>query len=120
MLAFMPKSEVQAVLDRRGLTHLTEYTITDATALWAELERVRMQGYAIDEQESAPEVRCVGAPLFDYDASVVAAISASGPAFRLTPGRVPDIARAVVTAAQAISRELGCPPVTRTALTSAM
>ena len=57
----------------------TEATITDKTALIAELERVRQQGYAIDDEEISRGLTCIGAPIFGLDGEVIAALSLTAP-----------------------------------------
>jgi IclR family acetate operon transcriptional repressor len=48
------------------------------------LKTVRTQGYAIDDEEKERGIRCVAAPIFNETGKAVAAISISGPAFRVT------------------------------------
>ena len=52
----------------------------------------------------------MAAPIRAHDGSVVAAISASGPAYRLSEDRIPDASRAVTRAAAEVSRRLGYHP----------
>ncbi len=56
----------------------TRFTITDHDALEKELERVRDLGYAIDDREQNELLHCVGAPIYDHNGRVVAALSISG------------------------------------------
>jgi IclR family acetate operon transcriptional repressor len=63
ILAWLGKDALQAVIDV-GLPAVTERTTTDPGRLRAELERVRRRGYAVDDRENEPEVRCVAAPIF--------------------------------------------------------
>lgn len=107
MLAHLPREEVEEVLARHGLPARTSNTITDKERLFQELERVRQQGYAVDDVENEEGIRCVGAPIFDHQGKVVAALSISGPAFRLTEERIQELAPHVKEAALAISRQLG-------------
>jgi IclR family acetate operon transcriptional repressor len=95
---------------RDGLPARTPYTLTSAEALLAELELVRTQGFAIDEQENEEGVRCAGAPIFDYSRKVIGAISVSGPASRLTRKRSIEIGPLVRDAASEISRRMGFQP----------
>ena len=73
-----------------------------------ELERVREQGYAIDNQENELEGRCIGAPIFDPatpgpSGRVVAALSISGPVFRMDVNRARSLAPKLKQACTAIS-----------------
>ncbi|MEM1330072.1 MAG: IclR family transcriptional regulator [Planctomycetota bacterium] len=59
------------------LTRQTGNTITERGALAGEIERVRQQGFALDDEELLPGLRCVAVPLRE-GASVIGAVSASG------------------------------------------
>lgn len=102
LLAFRPPSVVESLL-KLPLKARTENTITTLEELHRELALVRKRGYAVDEEENELGVRAVAAPIFDGDGSVVAEISMPGPTSRLTLARLPEIARAVVDAANAVS-----------------
>jgi DNA-binding IclR family transcriptional regulator len=110
LLAHLDPGLVQDHFGRNGVRRFTENTITDLNELVAHLASVRAQGYAIDNAEHEPEVRCVAAPVFDLRGEVVAAISVSGPVARLDPfGAQRPLIEATVQSAQAISRRLGHP-----------
>jgi len=70
---------------------------------------VRSRGYAVDDSENEEGIRCVGAPIFGYTGRVMAALSASGPIFSVTPERVPGLGRMVARVAREISRAMGYP-----------
>lgn len=70
----------------RELPHmekLTDRTITTAERLKVELDSVRMVGYALDDGEIEPGLVCIGAPLYDMNGKVIAAVSISGPNYRM-------------------------------------
>jgi len=99
-----------ATIDRLvagGLPRFTDATITEAAALRRDLEATRTRGYAIDEGEHQPGLRCVGAPVRDRAGRVFAALSASGPAWRLPAAGIADLAKIVRHNAEAISLCLG-------------
>jgi DNA-binding IclR family transcriptional regulator len=62
----------------KPLIKKTKYTITDSDMLYAEIEKVRQQGYAVDDREQVEQLLCIGAPIFDNTNKVVAALSISG------------------------------------------
>jgi DNA-binding IclR family transcriptional regulator len=108
ILAFLPPDERDAILDKTSpLKALTPNTITERDALLIELERIRSQGYAIDDVEGEDNVRCVGAPIFDHVGRPFAAMSISGPAFRLSVGDLRELSFSVVDVTQRISRQMG-------------
>jgi DNA-binding IclR family transcriptional regulator len=106
ILAHYPSGRVEEII-REGLLARTPYTITSPQALHAELERVRAQGFAIDDQENEIGVRCVGAPIFDYTIQVIGAISVSGPANRMSKERSLELGPLVREATLKVSRRMG-------------
>ncbi len=107
MLAELSEAEVNEIIRRRGLRPMTRNTITTPAELKAELHSIRSRGYAVDDEENEEGVRCVGAAVRDYSGRPVAAISVSGPTFRVTLEKVPVIAKSVIKGAGALSNELG-------------
>jgi IclR family KDG regulon transcriptional repressor len=107
MLAELPEAEVNNIIRRWGLKPVTANTITSPTALKAELRAVRSRGYAIDNEEKEQGLRCVSAAVHGHSGKLLAAISVSGPAFRITKERIPEIGQVVMRAAQDLSAEFG-------------
>ena len=90
LLSAMSASKLQQVVEQHGLVRLTPNTITNTTDLLAELERIRRDGYALDNEECEIGHRCVSVPLFDYSGTVVAAISAFDSVDRLTDAYIEE------------------------------
>jgi len=109
ILAFQPDAILQRVLDA-GLRRFTETTITDPEQLKAELETVRRRGYAVDNGEHQPGLRCVGAPIRDQMGRVFASISVSASAWQSPVEKEADLAKIVTYHAQQISTHLGYVP----------
>jgi IclR family KDG regulon transcriptional repressor len=107
MLAELSDAEVSAIARRWGLKPITQNTITTAAQLKAELRTVRSRGYAIDDEEKEEGLRCVSAAIRGHSGKLFAAMSISGPAFRMTKERIPEIGQAVMQAATELSAELG-------------
>jgi IclR family KDG regulon transcriptional repressor len=110
ILAELSVAEVNAIIERSGLKQITENTISTKEALSTELKIIRDRGFAVDDEENEIGVRCVGAAVRDYLGRPVAALSVSGPAFRISKARVSIIAKPVMRAAAALSAELGYKP----------
>jgi DNA-binding IclR family transcriptional regulator len=92
------------------LRPLTDSTLVDREKLFAHLHTVGAQGYALDVEECEIGLCCAAAPIHDDRGRVVAAISVSGPSFRLEPDALEQrIVPAVVQAADELSRALGYP-----------
>lgn len=95
-------------VNRNGLSLHTERTIVDTTKLLDHLRTVASQGYAIDFEECEEGLVCAAAPIFGPTGEVLAALSISGPAYRLGEERVHrEIAPHLIAAATRLSRELG-------------
>jgi DNA-binding IclR family transcriptional regulator len=105
-LAYQEPWVVEKVI-RMGLEPYTSATIVDPKALRSELIAIRKRGYAIDNGEHQPTVRCVAAPVYNSVGHVFAALSVTGPMSRLTPERIPNMADLVVGTARQLSRQLG-------------
>ncbi len=110
MLAELTDTDVNDIIRRWGLKAVTPNTITTASQLKAELRAIRSRGFAIDNEEKEPGLRCVSAAVRGDSGKLLAALSVSGPAFRLTKERVPEIGKAVMQAAGELSYELGYRP----------
>jgi DNA-binding IclR family transcriptional regulator len=83
ILAFLPESEVNTLLDGHPLVKKTPRTITQKAHLREHLALVREHGIAIDLEENLSGVTCLAAPIFDHAGRVVAALSVSGPTSRM-------------------------------------
>lgn len=106
-LAHMSDEEVDAILPR-DLKQYTPETITDRSILKEHIKQVAEQGYAFDDEELDPGVRCVAAPIRDYTRRIVGAISISGPSMRLDDARVEkEIVPLITEAGEELSTRLG-------------
>lgn len=79
ILAEYPADRVDRIIDEHGLEGATENTITDRATLLHELDSIREQGYAINDQELTSGLRSVAAPIIGPDNRVRGAISISAP-----------------------------------------
>jgi DNA-binding IclR family transcriptional regulator len=97
ILARLPEERVNEIIQDRGLTRYTDKTITTCEELCAELESIREEGVAYDDEEVLPGVRCVAAPVNHPGGEVQGAISISGPTSRFKGDRfreeLPELAR---------------------------
>ncbi|WP_265110747.1 IclR family transcriptional regulator [Halosolutus halophilus] len=83
ILAHSPESRVDKIIDRHGLPQSTERTVSTREELEAELETVRENGYAIDDEERLEGLRCIAAPILSNDGRPLGAVSVSGPVNRM-------------------------------------
>jgi DNA-binding IclR family transcriptional regulator len=90
---------------RTGLPRYTDNTLTDADALARELEKVRRQGYASDNEEAEKGVSCIGAGIYNDEGRLVAGLSVSAPSDRLNKAWATQVRQT----AEKISRAIGHP-----------
>jgi IclR family transcriptional regulator, KDG regulon repressor len=108
ILAHLRPARLEEILGR-GLPRMTARTIVDGEQLRRHLREVAARGFAIDNEEGEPDVRCVGAAIFDHQGIVMGGLSLSGPAFRLPLSKLARWGPKVRAAAAAVSGELGSP-----------
>jgi IclR family acetate operon transcriptional repressor len=105
-LAGLADKDVARLLRLKGLPRLTPKTLTAKTDLLAELARIRKLGYAIDDQENEADGRCIGAPVHSAEGRVVAAVSISGPVFRMDMARARSLAAPLKAACAEIAESV--------------
>lgn len=91
ILAHMPQAEWREHIPQER-RRFQPNTITDLDSILAELERTRERGYAIDNSERDPNVRCVGVPVYNAMGKLVAGISTSGPTSTMTDEKLVECA----------------------------
>jgi DNA-binding IclR family transcriptional regulator len=92
--AFLAFGEVH---DTGALTAFTSKTITSPEVLEQEIARTRAQGYAVDDEEFAPGIRCVARPIYDPEGRMIAALGVSGPTVRIDDARLAELGRLVAS-----------------------
>lgn len=105
LLAWHPERE--SIVSDLDLVPYTRKTIVTREALLAELETIRERGYSTDNEEHEPDISCIGAPIFDYSGSAIAAISVAWPVYRHKPEDEKKNAEVVMAAARDISKLMG-------------
>lgn len=106
MLAYMTPQERDTLL-LRPLTRYTAKTITDRAALEAELTQIRSHGYGIAREEYEEDLAAVAAPIHNHQGRVLATVSITGPAYRLTPDKIAAWVNPLQETACKISAQLG-------------
>jgi len=109
MAAFLSRDHADQILATVTFQAFTPKTIINHVQFQEELEKIRRQGYAIDDEEATLGARCVAAPILAGGGNAIAAVSISGPTTRVTADQVPALASAVRDAAEAISSAMGFP-----------
>jgi len=91
-------------IDKMGLPIFTANTISSKSALLEELEKVRLKGYALDNEECEIGARCIACAVKNHAGEIIAAISISGPVNRMTMEYVEKISMPLKDAAAGISK----------------
>jgi len=107
LLSAMPRSDAMAIIEKAGLPKLSEKTITQTQDFIAELDKVKKLGFALDDEEQTPGLRCIASNIYDEYGEAIAAVSISGPSVRIPDDRIADIAEKVIRKAAAITHAIG-------------
>ncbi len=108
LVSKLGNDKLRELLAVRGMPALTTNTVTDFGKFVEEIKKVREAGFALDDLENEPGVRCVAAPICDYTGNVVAAVSISGVEANMTPEIIDtEYSLLVKEAALNISRQMG-------------
>lgn len=113
LLAYLPDDEINRLRVSRIWARHNENTIVFNNKLQAELEHIRKVGYSFDNEEDEIGFRCVGAPIFENDRTVKAAISVAGTTAQISGTTLDSLSRIVKDAADEISQRFSN-PVNRT------
>ncbi|WP_117362536.1 IclR family transcriptional regulator [Natrarchaeobaculum sulfurireducens] len=82
ILASLPDSRVDEIIEQRGLPSLTKHTITSKSTLLKEIDEIREQGYSVNDQENTVGLRAVSVPVKYENGEPLGALSISGPTHR--------------------------------------
>jgi DNA-binding IclR family transcriptional regulator len=107
ILAFLPEERLADLLPRIHFERFTHRTISTPEALRVEIEKTRRRGYAVDDEELEEGLRCIAVPVLDAQRLPIAAVSVSGPSFRVTAQKLPQIANHLLQCVRAISADMG-------------
>jgi DNA-binding IclR family transcriptional regulator len=106
IFAFAGDDTIERLLSR-PLVQRTPKTITDPVRLRAVLAEVRTRGYAIEDEESEPGIRCIAAPVRGSDGGVVGALGIAGPSQRVSAETLVEYAAPLLQVVKTISIRLG-------------
>ena len=103
ILADRTEEEICAYAERTGLVRYTKNSITRLDLLMKELEKVRQQGYAIDDEENQEGLYCVGVPVRNKHGKSLYALSLSMPKFRQSDYDKKQLVKDLIAAAEKVS-----------------
>ena len=107
LLAELPRRAVERVIADKGLEPFTPRTLTEPSALFADLARTHLRGWALDDEERNAGMRCIAAAIYNEFGDPVAGLSVSGPVARLDDAKVAVLGPKVAAAAAEITRLVG-------------
>lgn len=107
LAAYLAPEQERVLLDGLPFQSLTPKTVMNLLQFRRELDYVRSQGYAVDDEEAVTGARCVAAAVLGANGRSVAAISVSGPVTRVTTAHLPTFGSALMQSSLAISRAMG-------------
>ena len=107
ILSTLPRAEVEEIWRQSQPRKLTEHTITDLNGLLSQLAQVRTRGYAIDDEENEPGIRCVALAIPGPGGRADSAFSISGLAPYMTTERIRRISTLALETRADILRDLG-------------
>jgi DNA-binding IclR family transcriptional regulator len=99
ILSELPREQVERIVDKHGLPAFTEHTITDRETLFESLDRTHERGYAVDDQEAKPGIRCIAAPVVLEERELYGAVSVTAPRSRMKGERFESSIPELVTGA---------------------
>jgi IclR family KDG regulon transcriptional repressor len=100
-------NEIVELTKAHGMDPITTHTIVDPERFVAAVEASRIDGFAVDDQESAYKHRHVACPIYDHHGNVVAALSGGGALADFPWSELPTVVQALSHGSLRISRELG-------------
>lgn len=107
LLAAMPVEKAGKFIKMREFERATDNTVIDSRALSLEIDEVRENGYARDDEEHCVGLRCVASAIFDEFGAPIAAVSLSGPRARIEDDRFPILGAMVKETAADITKAIG-------------
>jgi IclR family KDG regulon transcriptional repressor len=107
LLSGLTDREIEAFLNSTKLIPYTKKTIIDPKVLDRVIRNVKREGYSVDLEELNEGIHCVGAPIRDVTKNVIAAISISAPAIRLTKQKMKKLEVPLIETSLEISKKMG-------------
>jgi IclR family acetate operon transcriptional repressor len=106
-LSYLYRESLAEIVVSTHPTRRTEHTLTTLNQLKREVELTVKRGYSLDNEEFNLGVRCLAAPVFDADGTVIAAVGITAATVRFTKERIPEIAAKVRKVADELSQLMG-------------
>lgn len=112
LLSYAPERYRESILARGHYARYTRNTITLASALRTELQKVRAEGYALDNQEEELDIRCLAVPVFSSRGELIASLSIAGAAGQMRDEALPVLVKRLKMTTSLIVRDMEVSEVT--------
>ena len=113
IFAHLPRNKIEELLQKKTFPEQTRNTITDPEKLRKQFSIIRQNGFATDNEEASEGAKCIAAPVRDHMGRVVAGISISAPANRITSENMARKMGLVRRSALEASLRLGYRPISK-------
>ncbi|WP_138471480.1 IclR family transcriptional regulator [Poseidonocella sp. HB161398] len=110
ILATWPDDQIADFAARTGFHPLTSHSHRGLDTAMEDIARIRGQGFAVDDEEHAPGLRCIAAVVWSESGEAACAISISALSARLVPEKFAAAGEKVARAAADLSQRLGGRP----------
>ncbi|MCM1234610.1 MAG: IclR family transcriptional regulator [Ruminococcus flavefaciens] len=110
IMAYLSRKEVEIIWNDTDICQYTPKTITRLEDMYQELEQIRQRGFAYDNEEHEEGIRCIAAPIFNWENAPTGAVSISAPVSRMTDTATEMLAPKLLSVANEISCLLGRKP----------
>jgi DNA-binding IclR family transcriptional regulator len=106
-LAYLPEEYLERYVFSKPMKKYTKNTIVTKEDFLKELEKVRQNGYAIDDEEIEIGLRCVAVPILGQGSNILAGISVSAPTGRMSDEKVDCISKELKEISKKLSKQMG-------------
>lgn len=106
LLAFVSVEERDVMLSNIKYECYTDKTVCDKASLLTELDRIRAQGYSVDDNELTSDIRCVAVPIIDGRGRCIYSLGVSGANSHMTPEKIRQIIEIMTAAVQPLMETL--------------
>ena len=110
LAAALTREKFEELFPSSSLERLTPKTIAEREVLFSHFGHIADNGYALSDEEDAPGVRALAAPVSDFTKEVVGAVECVAPVFRMDDARVAAVVGPLKTAAREITARIGGSP----------
>ena len=107
LVAYLPQDKFEDFLRHTKLKANTPKTVIDKGAFRKILQKVKSDGYSLDDEEFARGIRYIAAPIFDHEGRNIASLGITGHTSEITDGKFPVFTKDTIEVANQISLALG-------------